>query len=177
MGLVYWEKRNVPKCVRNASKFIGKRGTFQNASEMRQTCVKNACNTFGGEHLLDDTENFCRGDLPALKFGSKLTLRTKWSSLLGSGKFRNCIISGISKPVVWGTRGPEPWIPVVFVISVVSVISRHSTPFFAVVLVVFVISFFFFKGDPHANHGFRNARLYNFSFQRALFGYVMHFLN
>ena len=37
------------KCVRHASEmrqngscFIGKRGTFQNASEMRQNCVKNA---------------------------------------------------------------------------------------------------------------------------------------
>ena len=55
------------KCVRNASEmrqngscFIGKRGTFQNASEMRQICVKNARNTFGGEHLLEDTDNsFC----------------------------------------------------------------------------------------------------------------------
>ena len=55
------------KCVRNASKwvlfFIGKRGTskmhqksFKIASKMRQKCVKNARNTFGGEHLLDDTE-------------------------------------------------------------------------------------------------------------------------
>ena len=51
------------KCVRDASKmrqngscFVGKRGTFQNASEMRQNCVKNARNTFGGEHLLDDIE-------------------------------------------------------------------------------------------------------------------------
>ena len=35
----------------NGSCFIGKRGTFQNASEMRQKCVKNARNTFGGEHL------------------------------------------------------------------------------------------------------------------------------
>ena len=39
MGLLYWEKRNV-----------------QNASEIRQNCVKNARNTFGGEHLLDDTD-------------------------------------------------------------------------------------------------------------------------
>ena len=51
------------KCVRNASKmcpkcalFYWKRGTFQNASEMRQKCIKNARNTFGGEHLLDDTD-------------------------------------------------------------------------------------------------------------------------
>ena len=36
--------RNVPKCVRNAS-------------NLRPKCVKNARNTFGGEHLLDDTEN------------------------------------------------------------------------------------------------------------------------
>ena len=42
---------------KNASKMRGKRGTFQNASEMRQNCVKNARNTFGGERLLDDTEN------------------------------------------------------------------------------------------------------------------------
>ena len=41
--LFYWEKRNVPKCVRNTSK-------------MRRKCVKNARNTFGGEHLLDDTD-------------------------------------------------------------------------------------------------------------------------
>ena len=47
------------KCVRNASKwvlFYWERGTFQNASNMRYKCVKNARNTFGGEHLLDDTE-------------------------------------------------------------------------------------------------------------------------
>ena len=37
------EKRNVPKCVRNTSK-------------LRQKGVKNARNTFGGEHLLDDTD-------------------------------------------------------------------------------------------------------------------------
>ena len=40
----------------NGSCFIGKRGTFQNASEMHQNCVKIARNTFGGEHLLDDTD-------------------------------------------------------------------------------------------------------------------------
>ena len=52
------------KCVKNASQmrqntscFIGKRGTFQNASEIRQKCIKNASKTLGGEHLLDDTEN------------------------------------------------------------------------------------------------------------------------
>ena len=50
------------KIVKNAPQslwvlFIGKRGTFQNASEIRQKCVKNARNTFGGEHLfVDDTE-------------------------------------------------------------------------------------------------------------------------
>ena len=41
--LFYWEKKNVPKCVRNASKIHLKR-------------VKNAQNTFVGEHLLDDTD-------------------------------------------------------------------------------------------------------------------------
>ena len=35
-------KEEHPKCVRNASK-------------LRPKCVKNARNTFGGEHLLDDT--------------------------------------------------------------------------------------------------------------------------
>ena len=47
------------KCVRNASKmrqngscFIGKRGTFQNASKLRQKCAEH----LGGEHLLDDTD-------------------------------------------------------------------------------------------------------------------------
>ena len=51
------------KCVKHASDmcqnescFIGKRGTFQNASKLRQKCVTNARNTFGGEHPLDDTE-------------------------------------------------------------------------------------------------------------------------
>ena len=39
----------------------GERGTFQNASEMRQTCVKNARNIFGAEHLLDDTESISIG--------------------------------------------------------------------------------------------------------------------
>ena len=38
-------KRNVPKCIRNASK-------------LRQKCVKSARNTFGGEHLLDDTDYY-----------------------------------------------------------------------------------------------------------------------
>ena len=41
--------------------FIGKRGTFQNASEMRQFCVKN-----GGEHLLDDTDSGCHRFLRSL---------------------------------------------------------------------------------------------------------------
>ena len=44
----------------NGSCFTGKRGTFQNASEMRQICIKNASKnarkTFGEEHLLDDTD-------------------------------------------------------------------------------------------------------------------------
>ena len=52
--------RNVSKMRQNGSRFIGKRGTFQDASEMRQKlrqkCVKNARNTFGGEHLLNDTD-------------------------------------------------------------------------------------------------------------------------
>ena len=39
--LLCWEKRNVPNCIKNESK-----------------CVKNARNTFGGEHLLDDAELF-----------------------------------------------------------------------------------------------------------------------
>ena len=42
----------------NGSCFIGKRGSFQNASKKCLKCVKNARNTFGGEHLLDDTD-FC----------------------------------------------------------------------------------------------------------------------
>ena len=45
------------KCVKNASKMrlvlLGK----EERSKMRQNCVNNAQNTFGGEHLLDDTEN------------------------------------------------------------------------------------------------------------------------
>ena len=32
--------------------FIGKRGTFQNASKIRQKCAEH----IGGEHLLDDTD-------------------------------------------------------------------------------------------------------------------------
>ena len=60
--------KNASEMRQNGSCFIGKRGTFQNASEMRQNCVKNARNTFGGEHLLDDTDQariaqrilFCR---------------------------------------------------------------------------------------------------------------------
>ena len=43
MGLVLLGKEERPKCVRNPSK-------------LRPKCVKNARNTFGGEHLLDDTE-------------------------------------------------------------------------------------------------------------------------
>ena len=44
MGLVLLGKEERPKCVRNPS-------------NLRQKCVKNARNTFGGEHLLDDTDN------------------------------------------------------------------------------------------------------------------------
>ena len=43
MGLVLLGKEEHPKCVRNPSK-------------LRQKCVKNPRNTFGGEHLLDDTD-------------------------------------------------------------------------------------------------------------------------
>ena len=70
------------KCVRDASKMrqngscsVGKRGTFQNASEIRQNCVKNqiknAQNTFGGEHLLDDTDvwRFEIAAIAMLRFG------------------------------------------------------------------------------------------------------------
>ena len=56
------------KCVKNASQFSGKRGTFQNASDMRQKCVKNARNTFGGEHLLDDTEKHTVRPPPPKRF-------------------------------------------------------------------------------------------------------------
>ena len=56
----------------------------------------------------------------------------------------------------------EPVVPVVFVISMVAVISTNpalNSLFIAVllvfvVLVVFVISVVFVKGDPHANHRF-----------------------
>ena len=57
------KKKNAPemrqKCVIGScqdSCVIEKRGTFQNVSKIRPKCVKNAQNTFGGEHLLDDTE-------------------------------------------------------------------------------------------------------------------------
>ena len=43
MGLVLLGIEEGPKCIRNPSK-------------LRQKCVKNARNTFGGEHLLDDTD-------------------------------------------------------------------------------------------------------------------------
>ena len=50
------------KCVKMGLVLLGKRGTFQecvrNASKMRLKCVKNARNTFGGEHLLDDTDRW-----------------------------------------------------------------------------------------------------------------------
>ena len=51
------------KCVKNASKMalvlLGKEERSkmrQKCVNLRQKCVKNARNTFGGEHLLDDTE-------------------------------------------------------------------------------------------------------------------------
>ena len=48
------------KCVRNASKrVLGKEEhpkCVRNPSKLRQKCVKNPRNTFGGEHLLDDTD-------------------------------------------------------------------------------------------------------------------------
>ena len=40
------------KCVKMGLVLLGK----EERSKMRQKCVKNARNTFGGEHLLDDTE-------------------------------------------------------------------------------------------------------------------------
>ena len=53
------------KCVKNASEMRQKRvlsywekRNVQNASEIRQKCLKNARNTFGGEHLLDDTDSW-----------------------------------------------------------------------------------------------------------------------
>ena len=48
------------KCVTNASCFIWKRGTFRNASKMRLKSVKNARNTFGGTHLLDNTDFYAQ---------------------------------------------------------------------------------------------------------------------
>ena len=53
---MFSEKASAIARMRQKFCFIGKRGTFQNASEMRQNCVKNARNTFGEEHLLDDTD-------------------------------------------------------------------------------------------------------------------------
>ena len=48
------------KCVKNASKMRQNGSCFfwgkEERSKMRQNCVKNARNTFGGEHLLDDTD-------------------------------------------------------------------------------------------------------------------------
>ena len=61
-------KRLRSEMRQNGSCFSGKRGMFQNASEMRQNCVKNARNSFGGEHLLDDTE----------KKASPLPIRFGW---------------------------------------------------------------------------------------------------
>ena len=47
------------KCIKNAPKngacFKGERGTFQNASEMRQNYVKNASKN-ARKHLLDDAD-------------------------------------------------------------------------------------------------------------------------
>ena len=57
------------KCVRNASKwvlFYWEKRNVQNASELRQKCVKSARNTFGGEHLLDDTDFGPGAHLPAV---------------------------------------------------------------------------------------------------------------
>ena len=76
MGLVLLGKEERPKCVRNPSK-------------LRQKCVKNARNTFGGEHLLDDTEKcHCRTELgppPQAQLRSVLSL-IDWreGSMLGS---------------------------------------------------------------------------------------------
>ena len=35
-------RRQWQECVRNASKWVGKRGTFQNATDMQQNCIRNA---------------------------------------------------------------------------------------------------------------------------------------
>ena len=57
MGLVLLGKEERPKCVRNPSK-------------LRQNCVKNARNTFGGEHLLDDTDKIrVTGQKPEIRPG------------------------------------------------------------------------------------------------------------
>ena len=44
------------KCVRMGLLLLGKEGTSKMRHKLRQNCVKNARNTFGGEHLLDDTD-------------------------------------------------------------------------------------------------------------------------
>ena len=53
-----------------------------------------------------------------------------FSTYLGASFALGCMgpltcVSGISKPVVWVTHGLPPWIPVVFVIFVVSVIPAN----------------------------------------------------
>ena len=51
------------KVENNPKRFLGC-WEKRNASGMRQNCVKNARNTSGGEHLLDDTEIW--GSIPGL---------------------------------------------------------------------------------------------------------------
>ena len=58
---VCWTRlRNTWEMRQNGSCFIGKEERpkcVRNPSKLRQKCVKNAGNTFGGEHLSDDTED------------------------------------------------------------------------------------------------------------------------
>ena len=60
------------KCVKNASKWV-KMGLVLLGKEERPKC-KNARNTFGGEHLLDDTEISKREQQIQLSEGSKASL-------------------------------------------------------------------------------------------------------
>ena len=97
MGLVLLGKEERPKYVRNPSK-------------LRQKCVKNARNTFGGEHLLDDTDHFALGGEVLFQFESHFWVvfmiwgvfvgRTPKGAYSSRGRSRHLLETPFSAPLL-----------------------------------------------------------------------------
>ena len=87
--LFFWEKRNVPKCVRNAS-------------NMGQKCAEH----LGGEHLLDDTEEGRKRAQPlqTSRFGNSQHCGAFMQSLAKSGEVWRTKRNMHQRPPVTFTR-------------------------------------------------------------------------